>query len=78
MMFHECLGDERTFDVILECGAGDGKFTMSFAPHSLNQTAPDLERLVSLLEYKLISYYSIDKYEEQSDKGIGVRYTLSF
>ena len=78
LMFHEFLGDIRAFDVILEYGVGESKFTMSFAPHSLDRSAPSLERLMSLLEFKLISYYSVDKYEEQSDKGIGVRYTLSF
>ena len=78
MMFRECLGDEKAFDVILEYGTGESRFTMSFAPQSLNYQAPGKERLASLLEYKLISFYSVDKYEEQSDKGIGVRFTLSF
>ena len=78
LMFHEYLGDEKAFDVIVEYGAGESQFTMSFAPYSMNPSAPGEERLVSMLEYKLIRYYSVDRYEEQSDKGIGVRFTLSF
>ena len=78
LMFHEWLGDIKTFDVMVEYGAGENKFTMSFAPHSLSYPDLNPERFASLLEYKLISYYSVDRYEEQSDKGIGVRFTLSF
>lgn len=77
-MFRECLGDKRAFYVIVEYGAGESRFTMSFAPYSLTQPVPTREQLASLLEVKLIKYYSVDRYEEQSDKGIGVRYTLSF
>lgn len=78
LMFHECLGDNRAFLVTVEYGAGESKFTMSFAPYSLADPAPTRERFASLLEYKLIRLYSVDRYEEQSDNGIGVRYTLSF
>lgn len=78
LMFHEILGVERTFNVILEYNAGEERLTMSFAPHSLNDPFPSQEHIASLLEYKLINYYSVDKREEQSDDGIGVRYTLTF
>ena len=78
LMFHECLGAEKTFDVIVEYDTGENRMTMSFAPHSLNDPVPEKERVESLLEYKLIRYYSVDRCEEQSDKGIGVRYTLTF
>lgn len=78
LMFHEILGDERTFDVILEYDAGKNRLTMSFAPHSLSKPTPSREHIMSQLEYKLINYYSVDKCVEQSDEGIGIRYTPTF
>ncbi len=78
LMFRECIGDDRTLSVILEYDAARTKLSMSFAPHSLVSPLPTKERIQSLLEYKLIEHYSVDLYAEQSDEGMGVRYTLMF
>lgn len=78
LMFRELLGDDRSLTVILEFSAGNNKLTMSFAPHSLRESVSDREQIHEFLEYKLISYYSIDMFAEQSDEGVGFRYTLEF
>ena len=78
LMFGECLGEDRTLSVFLEYSVAEDKLSLSFAPHSLISPIPSQERIQSLLEYKLIRYYSVDMYQEQSDGGIGVRYTLVF
>jgi polar amino acid transport system ATP-binding protein len=78
LMFRELLGDDRSLTVILEFSAGNNKLTMSFAPHSLRESVSDREQIHEFLEYKLISYYSVDMFAEQSDEGVGFRYTLEF
>lgn len=78
LMFRECLGDEKTLSVALEYAVAEKRLSMSFAPHSLITPRPNRERIQSLLEYKLIRYYSVGMYQEQSDEGMGVRYTLEF
>ena len=78
MMFREFLSDIRTFDVMLEYDAREDKLTMSIAPYSLIEPVPSDEYFFSMLEYKLIKLYSVEQCEEQSDKGLGARYTLTF
>ena len=78
LMFNDCLGDDRTLEVILEYDGTEKKITMSFIPYSLMDSAPNQEQMQSLLEYRLLKHYSVDMYKEQTDEGIGVRYTLAF
>ena len=51
---------------------------LSFAPHSKSPSMQTWEQLQPQLEYKIIRHYCTDMYEEQSDKGIGMRYTFFF
>ena len=78
LMFHECLGADRSFTAMTEYDAGEDRVALSFAPNSLKDPFPSREHIASQMEYKLINYYSIDMRKEQSDRGIGVRYTLTF
>ena len=78
LLFRACLGDVKAFTVMVEYDAGEDRLTMSFAPHSLNDPAPTREQIQSMLEFKLIDYYSVDMYREQSYEGIGVRFTLEY
>ena len=78
LMFHSILGDDRKFTVSLEYSAGEKKMFMSFAPHSKSPDAQTMEQMQTQLEYKIIRNYCADMYEEQSDKGIGMRYTFVF
>lgn len=76
LMFRELLGDEKTMTVILEYSSSEKKLFLSFAPHSLITPAPTEDHLRSMVEFKLIMHYAVNMYEEQSDQGIGVRYTF--
>ncbi len=78
LMFRMILGDERTFSVSLEYSSKEKRMYMSFTPHSKSPSIQTLEQLQSQLEYKMIRHYCTDLYEDQSDKGIGIRYTLVF
>ena len=78
LMFREFLGDEKAMTVSLEYSSSEKKMFMSFAPHTLVSPAPTEEYIRSQLEYKLIQHYAVNMYEEQSDRGVGVRYTLEF
>ena len=78
LMFRMILGDERTFSVSLEYSSKEKRMYMSFTPHSKSSSIQTLEQPQSQLEYKMIRHYCTDLYEDQSDKGIGIRYTLVF
>ena len=76
LMFNYIMAQDKTAYITLEYFAPQDRLTLSFAPSSCVDLAAVEESIRDSLEYKLICHYSKGYRQEQSDDGLGLRYTL--
>lgn len=76
LMYRYITAQDKTVYVTLEYDAPQDVLALSFAPFSRTDPEKIKATVPDSLEYKLICHYTRGHRQEQSDEGIGLRYTL--